>query len=101
MLNLNLLRFMVYPSYVVQRKGLMSDDELGWTWQCNVFGHYTLVRIPLRNFTCARKLNDSLRALVCIRGVLVPSIGGKACGIADGTRARHLDVIVHDRGAHL
>jgi len=44
MLDLNLFGFVVYPSYTVQRKGVMSDDGLGWTWQCNVFGHYILVR---------------------------------------------------------
>src|SRR5216684_1186610 len=44
LLDLNIFGFMVYPSYVVQRKGIMSDDGLGWTWQCNVFGHYILVR---------------------------------------------------------
>lgn len=28
----------------------MSDDNLGWVWQCNVFGHYVLVR-PLPRFS--------------------------------------------------
>ncbi|KAI0274345.1 hypothetical protein BGY98DRAFT_920852 [Russula aff. rugulosa BPL654] len=44
MVDLNLLRFVVYPTYTIQRKGFMSDDGLGWTWQCNVFGHYILCR---------------------------------------------------------
>ena len=37
-------RFVVHPSYIVQLKGVMSDNRLGWTWQCNVFGHYIVVR---------------------------------------------------------
>ncbi|KAI0316123.1 hypothetical protein OF83DRAFT_1164480 [Amylostereum chailletii] len=32
------------PSYNVQEVGLLSDDHLGWVWQCNVFGHYVLAR---------------------------------------------------------
>ena len=45
----NLLEFkffeiMLHPTYVVQSTGLTSDDGLGWVWQCNVFGHYVLVR---------------------------------------------------------
>ena len=34
-------------------------------------------------------------------GVLVPSIGGKACGVADWARARRLDVLVHGGDTHL
>jgi len=44
-LDLNLFGFVVYPTYTIQRKGIMSDDGLGWTWQCNVFGHYILCRV--------------------------------------------------------
>jgi 3-keto steroid reductase len=32
-----------YPVYNLQRPGILSDDGLGWVWQCNVFGHYVLV----------------------------------------------------------
>ncbi|KAF8607478.1 NAD(P)-binding protein [Ceratobasidium sp. AG-I] len=32
------------PGFKLQAIGEMSDDGLGWVWQCNVFGHYTLVR---------------------------------------------------------
>ncbi|KAH0839589.1 NAD(P)-binding protein [Lanmaoa asiatica] len=32
------------PKYVLQRVGDMSQDGLGWVWQCNVFGHYALFR---------------------------------------------------------
>lgn len=36
-----------YPCYKIQKKGLLSEDRLGWVWQCNVFGHYLMVsRIP-------------------------------------------------------
>ncbi|KAN0113442.1 hypothetical protein V8E52_007723 [Russula decolorans] len=45
MLDLNFFGFMVCPSYTIQRKGIMSNDGLGWTWQCNVFGHYILCRV--------------------------------------------------------
>jgi len=41
----------------------------------------------------------SARVRMC--GDLVPSFGSKACGVADGTRARRLDVLLHGRGAHL
>jgi hypothetical protein len=47
--------------------------------------------------------DDSLRlarARACVV-VLVPSIGGKARGVADRTRARRLDVLVHGRVAPL
>ncbi|KAG8745779.1 hypothetical protein FRC10_007041 [Ceratobasidium sp. 414] len=32
------------PGFKIQGSGEMSDDGLGWVWQCNVFGHYVLVR---------------------------------------------------------
>ena len=54
MLDLNLFGIVVHPSYIVQRKGVMSDDGLGWTWQCNVFGHYILVRTSMY-FTCGKE----------------------------------------------
>ena len=46
--------------------------------------------------------DDRLRAHAhsCVV-ISVSSIGGKACGVTDGTRARPLDVLLHDRGAHL
>lgn len=50
----NFMGALTYPRYNIQEKGLMSDDGLGWVWQCNVFGHYVLVR----------PLNDSLLSLV-------------------------------------
>jgi 3-keto steroid reductase len=33
-----------HPDYLVERTGLMTNDKLGWTWQCNVFGHFLMVR---------------------------------------------------------
>ena len=53
LLDLNIFRFVVYPSYIVQYKGIMSDDGLGWTWQCNIFGHYILMH-SLSHFTSER-----------------------------------------------
>jgi 3-keto steroid reductase len=32
------------PEYYIQRRGELSVDGFGWVWQCNVFGHYALVR---------------------------------------------------------
>lgn len=33
------------PGFKIQTAGKISGDGLGWVWQCNVFGHYVLVRI--------------------------------------------------------
>ena len=103
MLAFNLLRFVVYPTYAIQRKGVMSDDGLGWTWQCNVFGHYILVRTPPYVFYMLQRTDDSVRTCACTMGcfIIVPNIGGEACGVADGTRPRRLDVLVHGRSPHL
>ncbi|KZV71402.1 NAD(P)-binding protein [Peniophora sp. CONT] len=35
---------LTYPRYNIQHHGQLSDDGLGWVWQCNVFGHYVLAR---------------------------------------------------------
>ncbi|KIJ70394.1 hypothetical protein HYDPIDRAFT_78786 [Hydnomerulius pinastri MD-312] len=32
------------PRYYLQACGEVSQDGLGWAWQCNVFGHYALFR---------------------------------------------------------
>ncbi|KAI9575036.1 NAD(P)-binding protein [Boletus coccyginus] len=32
------------PRFFLQRVGDMSQDGLGWVWQCNMFGHYALFR---------------------------------------------------------
>ncbi|KAI0253127.1 hypothetical protein BJV78DRAFT_1123519 [Lactifluus subvellereus] len=44
LLNLDLFRLVTAPDYNIQRRAMMSDDGLGWVWQCNVFGHYILCR---------------------------------------------------------
>lgn len=31
------------PEFYLQNAGERSVDNLGWVWQCNVFGHYVLV----------------------------------------------------------
>ncbi|ETW84523.1 hypothetical protein HETIRDRAFT_312795 [Heterobasidion irregulare TC 32-1] len=41
---INFLDAVTYPRYNVQQSGMMSEDGLGWVWQCNVFGHYILCR---------------------------------------------------------
>ncbi|KAI0743762.1 hypothetical protein C8Q80DRAFT_858877 [Daedaleopsis nitida] len=33
-----------YPRRNIQVNGVLSKDNLGYTWQCNVFGHYVLYR---------------------------------------------------------
>ena len=34
------------PNYLIQPVGQLSSDQLGLSWQSNVFGHYLLVRAP-------------------------------------------------------
>lgn len=36
---------MTTPKFYTQSWGELSQDGYGFTWQCNVFGHYTLVRM--------------------------------------------------------
>jgi len=38
------------PKYMLQNVGEESGDGLGWVWQCNVFGHYVLVRLSFLSF---------------------------------------------------
>jgi 3-keto steroid reductase len=51
LLELNLFRLVTIPEYNIQRRAMMSDDELGWVWQCNVFGHYILVCLSSISFS--------------------------------------------------
>ncbi len=68
--DLNLFAFVTHPRYNIQRTAILSDDGLGWVWQCNVFGHYVIVR-PLppppatrRPFGCVlTRSRDQCRAL--------------------------------------
>lgn len=39
--------FCTYPSYKVQHAGSTSPEGQGLTFQCNLFGHYILVRVRL------------------------------------------------------
>ncbi|KZT05141.1 uncharacterized protein LAESUDRAFT_702717 [Laetiporus sulphureus 93-53] len=32
------------PAFNIQKAGVLSKDNLGYVWQCNVFGHYVLFR---------------------------------------------------------
>lgn len=50
---INFLDAVTYPRYNVQQGGLMSEDGLGWVWQCNVFGHYILVSTRIYSFANA------------------------------------------------
>jgi hypothetical protein len=74
---------------------------MGWGGHGNAtYLGITFSCVPLR-ISHVQGTDDSLRARARMCGVLVPSIGGKACGVADGTRARRLDVLVHGRDAQL
>lgn len=46
----NLLEALTYPAYKLQRSGVTTGDGLGWVWQCNLFGHYLMVRLLPRTF---------------------------------------------------
>ncbi|EMD32750.1 hypothetical protein CERSUDRAFT_77130 [Gelatoporia subvermispora B] len=56
-----------HPCYNIQTKGTRSKDGLGWTWQCNVFGHYVLLAparlIPGQFRTMQPVLNAYSRAV--------------------------------------
>ena len=34
---------LTFPRRNIQVNGVLSKDNLGYAWQCNVFGHYMLV----------------------------------------------------------
>lgn len=54
--------FATHPRYNIQRSAMVSDDGLGWVWQCNVFGHYVIVRpLPL---LCCPMLTRSASSVV-------------------------------------
>ena len=44
LLELSQFKVVSNPGFYSQRMGMMNDDGLGWVWQCNMFGHYILVR---------------------------------------------------------
>jgi 3-keto steroid reductase len=41
----NFMRAVTYPRFKLQQTGLMSEEGFGYTWMCNVFGHFILVRL--------------------------------------------------------
>ena len=45
------------PKFKMQEVGVMSEDGLGWVWQCNIFGHYVMVScliiVETMSFTAA------------------------------------------------
>ncbi|KAI9448559.1 NAD(P)-binding protein [Lactarius indigo] len=52
--QLNLFEFVTHPRYNIQRTGIVSDDGLGWAWQCNVFGHYVICRALETKFAASQ-----------------------------------------------
>ena len=43
-----------HPTRNIQVNGVLSKDNLGYAWQCNVFGHYVLVSYPFSSFYALR-----------------------------------------------
>lgn len=45
----NPIRAVTAPNYKIENRGEISEDGLGWVWQCNVFGHYVIYKsiLPL------------------------------------------------------
>ena len=41
----NLIKAVTYPRFKLQQVGLMSEEGFGYTWMCNVFGHFIMVRL--------------------------------------------------------
>jgi len=58
----NPIEAVTYPTYKIQRKGVLSEDGFGWVWQCNVLGHYLMVGtiLPLDGNICTNPLEISL-----------------------------------------
>ncbi|KAG1902897.1 NAD(P)-binding protein [Suillus fuscotomentosus] len=42
--TMNWVEAVTAPIFYTQEVGQLSQDGLGWVWQCNVFGHYVLFR---------------------------------------------------------
>ena len=92
MLELNVFGLVTNPQYNVQRRAVMSDDGLGWAWQCNVFGHYILV-CSFRTFfhTVANERTDGHSFLPCARCIFFTlwlSNFSRACPISSAGRWR-------------
>ncbi|KAI0632626.1 hypothetical protein C8Q77DRAFT_1218157 [Trametes polyzona] len=53
-----------HPRRNMQVNGVLSKDNLGFTWQCNVFGHYVLYRsVQHLLLACARKTGTPARVI--------------------------------------
>ncbi|KAG1739846.1 NAD(P)-binding protein [Suillus paluster] len=50
------------PIYYTQEVGQLSQDGLGWVWQCNVFGHYVLFR-ALESHLAKYKVSTGARVI--------------------------------------
>ena len=44
------------PTFKIQYSGVMSKDNFGWVWQCNVFGHYLMVRNVPNSLECLHEM---------------------------------------------
>ena len=54
----------------------MTDDGLGWAWQCNVFGHYILVRLLRPDYACLWDLILVACGIYFLHLFSVPVVGG-------------------------
>ncbi|TFY61320.1 hypothetical protein EVJ58_g4575 [Rhodofomes roseus] len=59
------LKAVKHPMFNVQKAGVLSADNLGMVWQCNIFGHYVLFRSlqPLLSAWTARTRSEPARVL--------------------------------------
>ncbi|KAH9922393.1 uncharacterized protein B0H18DRAFT_1018184 [Fomitopsis serialis] len=59
------LKAVKHPMFNIQKVGVLSPDNLGMVWQCNIFGHYVLFRSlqPLLSAWTARCPSEPARVL--------------------------------------
>ncbi|KZT66193.1 hypothetical protein DAEQUDRAFT_695988 [Daedalea quercina L-15889] len=59
------LKAVKHPMFNIQKVGVLSSDNLGMVWQCNIFGHYVLFRSlqPLLSAWTARCPSEPARVL--------------------------------------
>ncbi|KAL7278441.1 hypothetical protein ACG7TL_007438 [Trametes sanguinea] len=83
-----------HPRRNIQVNGVLTGDGLGYTWQCNVFGHYVLASIrECRSFDLRRA---SAAAGICM------AVGIRWCaGIRSTQQASALSKARWDRGQTL
>lgn len=69
-----------HPRANIQKIGALSEDNLGYTWQCNVFGHYCVVRLILNSHPCSitdlRRRNTSTNRSSTFPLPVESSLGG-------------------------